>query len=72
MIPLVSVVGKIFHKIISDRMLKYLIGNGYIDPTLQKTFFVFNDVYNVDNLVCNVVLIHFYAYRIKCLNKKCL
>ncbi len=38
MIALTSVAGKIFHQIISDRMLDYLISNGYIDSSLQKAF----------------------------------
>ena len=38
MIALTSVAGKVFHQIVSERMLKYLIGNGYIDSSLQKAF----------------------------------
>ena len=38
MIALTSVAGKLYHQIISDRMLDYLIGNGYIDASLQKAF----------------------------------
>ena len=38
MIALTSVIGKIYHQILSDRILQYLIGNGYINDALQKAF----------------------------------
>ena len=38
MIALTSIVGKLFHQIISDRLLEFLIANGYINPAVQKAF----------------------------------
>ena len=30
--------GKLFHQILSDRIGKYLVGNGYLDVETQKVF----------------------------------
>ena len=38
MIALTSVIGKLYHQIISDRTLDFLILNGYLDPAVQKAF----------------------------------
>ena len=38
MIALTSIVGKIFHQIISDRVLDYMTTNGFIDTAMQKAF----------------------------------
>ena len=38
MIALTSIIGKIFHQIMSDRILDYMIGNGYLNPAVQKAF----------------------------------
>ena len=37
-IALTSVVGKLFHQILSDRIGKFLVGNGYLDVETQKAF----------------------------------
>ena len=37
-IALTSCVGKVFHQILSDRIGKFLIGNGYIDVKTLKAF----------------------------------
>ncbi len=37
-IALSSIVGKIYHQILSNRILDYLIGNGFIDSSMQKAF----------------------------------
>ena len=38
MIALTSVIGKLFHQILSDRILDFLIKNNFLDPALQKAF----------------------------------
>ena len=38
MIALTSIIGKLFHQIISDRLLEYMISNGYINNAVQKAF----------------------------------
>ena len=38
MIALTSTIGKLFHQLISDRILDYLISNSYINPAVQKAF----------------------------------
>ena len=38
MIAISSVVGKLHHGVLSNRFLKFLIGNKYIDPKIQKSF----------------------------------
>ena len=38
MIALTSVIGKIYHQIVSDRILDFMIGNGYINAAVQKAF----------------------------------
>ncbi len=37
-IALSSITGKIYHQILSNRILEYLIGNNYIDNSMQKAF----------------------------------
>ena len=37
-IALTSCVGKVFHQILSDRITKFLLGNGYLDSKTQKAF----------------------------------
>ena len=38
MIALTSVIGKLFHQIISNRILDYMTSNGYISTEMQKAF----------------------------------
>ena len=38
MIALTSIVGKVYHQIISSRTLKYMTTNGFIDNSMQKAF----------------------------------
>ena len=37
-IALTSVVGKLFHQILSERIGKFVVGNSFIDPKIQKAF----------------------------------
>ena len=37
-IALTSCVGKVFTSILKDRLLQYMIGNGYLDTNIQKAF----------------------------------
>ena len=38
MIALTSIVGKVFHQILSSRTLEFMTNNGYIDNSMQKAF----------------------------------
>ena len=40
MIALTSVVGKLFHQIISDRILDYMTAISFIDTSMQKTYHI--------------------------------
>jgi len=57
-IALTSVIGKVFHKIISFRLEEYLMENNVIDPTVQKGFItglpgVFEHVYTLSAILQN-------------------
>ncbi len=45
-IALSSIAGKIYHQILSNRILDYLIGNNYIDSSMQKAF-----IHNVNGTI---------------------
>jgi len=55
-IALTSAVGKLFHKIISQRLEHYLISNNVIDTSVQKGFIssfpgIFEHIYSVSNIL---------------------